>query len=334
VNRKTLVTDLLRTDRVGDAQDSANPTRVPSGAVRAMGLELGRLTEAADQANALRHQIANGSVVVDLDPNLIEPSFIADRLAPTDDADYRRLVESVRALGQKVPILVRPHPEAEDRYQIAYGHRRWQAALGLGIAVRAIVQSLTDVELVIAQGKENAERRNLSFIERALFAAHLQARGFDRATINAALAVQAAETSRLLGVAEAVPAPVIRAVGPAPKAGRPRWRELAELLGKAGAEEVTTRTLEASAFKRGGTNARFEYLLAALRDLTPSRSTRQAIADERGKPVVWFERTARSLHFWVDGEIVPTLGDYLLRCLPDLVKRFEHETDGRSPAVR
>ena len=42
--------------------------------------------------------------------------------------------------------------------------------------MRAIIQALTDAELVIAQGKENAERRNLSFIERALFAANLDVR--------------------------------------------------------------------------------------------------------------------------------------------------------------
>ena len=48
--------------------------------------------------------------------------------------------------------------------------------------VRAVVRTLSDAELVIAQGKENNERRDLSFIERALFAAHLEHRKFERPT--------------------------------------------------------------------------------------------------------------------------------------------------------
>ena len=136
----------------------------------------------------------------------------------------------IRKDGQALPILVRPHSNQVGIYQIAYGHRRWHAARELAIKVRAIIQALTDAELVIAQGKENAERRNLSFIERALFAANLELGGFDRATINAALAVHTTEVSRLLTVAAAIPAAIVTSIGPAPKAGRTRWMELAEFL--------------------------------------------------------------------------------------------------------
>ena len=55
--------------------------------------------------------------------------------------------------------------------------------------MRAVLRHLSDAELVVAQGKENNERRDLSFIERALFAAHLEERKFDRDTIQAALGV-------------------------------------------------------------------------------------------------------------------------------------------------
>ena len=119
----------------------------------------------------------------------------------------RRLVESIR--GDR-PAGADPGaadtPRGRERYQVAYGHRRREAAAELGVAVKAIVRAMSDTELVVAQGKENAERRNLSFIERALFAAHLESRGFDRATLNAALGVHTAEMTRLLAVAAAVPA--------------------------------------------------------------------------------------------------------------------------------
>ena len=140
------------------------------------------------------------------------------------------MVESIRLNGQQVPILVRPHPEKQGSYQTAYGHRRLRAAARVGKPVQAIVRDLTDVQLVLAQGKENTERRDLSFIERAFFARNLVERGFDRGLVQDALSLDKAEMSRFLQVAAAVPAPIVRAIGPAPKIGRPRWVRLAELL--------------------------------------------------------------------------------------------------------
>ena len=153
-------------------------------------------------------------------------------------------------------MLVRPHPEAPGRYQTAYGHRRIRAAARLGLPVRAIVRELTDGELVLAQGKENTERRDLSFIERALFAKALAERGFERAIVQDALSLHKSEVARLLQVAEAVPRHVAAAIGPAPKAGRPRWMALAELLksdaGRCRAEDEigTPRFLEADSDRR------------------------------------------------------------------------------------
>ena len=262
MKRKDLVNSLLSADPspASSATDDAKPARVAAGAVRAMGLELRHLTEQADEAQTLRQRINNGSIVVELDPGMLEPSFISDRLAPIDDPQYRQLVESIRKDGQALPILVRPHPDRMGIYQIAYGHRRWHAARELAVKVRAIVQTLTDSELVIAQGKENAERRNLSFIERALFAANLNAGGFDRGTINAALGVHTTELSRLLTVAAAIPAAIVKLIGPAPKAGRTRWMELVEYLQTTGSQQFAVQTLDTPSHKRLGTDARFRSI--------------------------------------------------------------------------
>ena len=54
--------------------------------------------------------------------------------------------------------------------------------------------------LVLAQGKENSERRDLSFIERAMFAVHLEERGFDRNVVMAALSVDKSEAAKLFAV--------------------------------------------------------------------------------------------------------------------------------------
>ena len=274
----------------------------------------------------LRKQIETGSLGLELDPEMLEPSFIADRLAPIDDPQYRQLVESIRKDGQALPILVRPHPDRTGIYQIAYGHRRWHAARELAIKVRAIVQTLTDTELVVAQGKENAERRSLSFIERALFAANLDAGGFDRGTINAALAVHTTELSRLLAVAAAVPAAIVALIGPAPKAGRTRWLELAEYLQANGAQQLAVEILDTPSLKRQGTDAQFEALMETLRNAASGRKVAEVIANARGEPVVRVIRSGRGLRIWVDGRFGQGFGAYLLRSLPDLMQRFDTET--------
>ncbi len=307
------------------------PARVPAHAVRAIGLEIGRLAEAAQDAVALRRQIEQGGIVLELDPTLVDPSFAADRLAPTDDAEYRRLVASVRAAGQLAPILVRPHPDRPGRYQVAYGHRRLAAAAELGMAVRAVVRPLSDVDLVVAQGKENAERRSLSFIERALFAATLAAGGFDRATLNAALAVHTAETTRLLAVAAAVPAELVRAIGPAPKAGRPRWLELAGLLDGPAAAAALAALLAEPGFASLPSDRRFDRVLATLRAAAVVPDD-LSIRDEAGMPVIRVERGRQHLRLTVDLRRAPGLGRLLLASLPDIVRAY---TEAKAnPAAR
>jgi ParB family chromosome partitioning protein len=332
MKRKDLVRSLLTPDpsSVQGEAGSTGPTRVAAGAVRAMGLELQRLTEQAGEAEALRRHFVDGTAVVELDPSLLESSFVTDRLAPTGDPAYRQLVASIKESGQQIPILVRPHPQRAGFYQIAYGHRRWHAARELGVTVRAIVKVLGDPAFVVAQGKENAERRNLSFIERAFFAASLEERGFDRPTINAALGVQSAETSRLLAIASSVPIDLVRAIGPAPKAGRPRWMELTGLLRSAEADQIVARILAQPGFTRQGSDARFDAVIAALRGSSPAPPRCEVITNAQGDPVIRVERTAHALTLSVDTRTAHALGAYLVESLPELVQRFEADAASRS----
>ena len=206
--------------------------RMPAGPVRSMSLTLDKMEE---EARALQKALAAGASVVELDPALIDRSFVADRFDAADDAAFEALKESIREHGQEVPVLVRPHPTQEGRFQAAYGHRRVKAARALGLPARAVVRPLTDAELVVAQGVENSARKDLSFIERATFARDLETRGFARVTIMAALAIDKTELSKMISVASALPDTLARAIGPAPKAGRRRWMELADLLKGKGA---------------------------------------------------------------------------------------------------
>ncbi|WP_439629568.1 plasmid partitioning protein RepB [Shinella sp.] len=256
---------------------AGEPGRTSSGAVKAMGLTLSSITREAEEARALRQALEEGERIVALDTDRIEASFVNDRLSDEDrdDADFLALVDSMRDSGQQVPILVRPAPVTdgggEGRYQVAYGHRRLKAARRLGQKVKAIVRALSDEELVLAQGKENAERRNLSFIERALFAQALVARGFERRLVGDALAVQKSELSRLLQVADSVPIRFVREIGPAPKAGRERWMALGALFENGNGAEIEKADDEVTSeqFRRVGSDERFQKLFDRLMHRAP-----------------------------------------------------------------
>lgn len=325
MKRRDLVQSLLSAEpQTPLAAATASKPRVPSGAVRAMGLELARLGDEAQQATRLREQIAAGDAVIDLDPALLERSFVSDRLARNDDADYRKLVDSMRESGQQVPILARPHPQAPGQYQIAFGHRRRDAAAELGIAVRAIVRPLSDQELVVAQGKENAERRDLSFVERAMFAAAMERRGFSRAVINASLGVLTSETTRLLAVAASVPGELVAAIGPAPKIGRPRWMELVQLLARQGALDEARDIAARPSFAGVSSDRRFEMIYAALKDAS-QRDHVYEFRNRHGALVIKAERFSRVLRLTVDERLAPGVGERLLHLLPGVVREQETE---------
>jgi ParB family chromosome partitioning protein len=324
MKRKDMLKSAFGPDPVAVPATAAAATeRVPSGAVRAMGLSLGRIGEDAARTAALEQQIARGEMVQDLDPAFVEPSFVEDRLARTADPDFRRLVESIGATGQQVPILVRPHPTRSGAYQVAYGHRRLNACMELARGVKAIVRTLTDAELVVAQGKENAERRNLSFIERATFAAHLERQGFERATIQSALSVHPAELTRFLAVSRGIPVEIIQAIGPSPRAGRPRWMELAKLLETPAQRDSMTRLAAQPSFRSAGTDARFDQAIETLRAApTEADNAATLIRNRDGQAVIRAERSPNTLRLVVDLKAAPGLDAHLLALLPGILGTF------------
>ena len=292
---------------------------VRSGAVGAMGRSLGRITQAAEEARAL---MAAGDTVVELDPASIDPSFVSDRLASGEG--FSELVELIRERGQQVPILVRPHPEQSGRYQIAYGHRRWRAAGELGRPVRAVVKTLSDADLVVAQGQENSARTDLSYIERALFAVSLEERGFDRSIVMSALAMEKTQLSRLITIGRAVPAALITAIGPAPKTGRPRWAALVDALAREDADSILEQTLARPDFRDVTSDARFVRVLSALSTSPGGRREGfvSAWRNSAGRAVVRIDQNARRTHLTVDERVEPSFGSFLIEQLPSLYESF------------
>ena len=259
--------------------------------------------------------------VLDLAPDLIDASFIEDRLGASQE-EIASLTDSMREHGQQVPILVRPHPDGGGRYQIAYGRRRLRAAAALGRTVRAVVKPLTDEQLVVAQGQENNERKDLSFIERALFAAELEARGFGRETIMAAMCVDKTGLSRLISSAVRIPPDVLRAIGPAPRTGRDRWAELALALDDEAALAKARAALAAPDFAQLASDERFGAALraASVKAKRAPRATLVKSAD--GKTVAQIRSERDKLSLIVDRKRQGAFAAFLIEELPALYARF------------
>lgn len=169
----------------------------------------------------------SSNAVRDIDPALIDDGGPKDRLA-FSDADVAELADSIRQHGQQVPIMVRPLPDQPGRYRIVYGRRRLRALRLIGVPAKALVRTLDDAQAILAQGQENSQRLDPSFIEKALFAAELAGSGYEPAVILDALAIDKPMLSRMNKVAREIPEEVVQLIGPAHGIGRRRWEDLAD----------------------------------------------------------------------------------------------------------
>ncbi|UCI10597.1 plasmid partitioning protein RepB [Mesorhizobium sp. B1-1-8] len=203
------------------------------------------------------------SSVVDLDPGLIDDSFVSDRLED-GEKEFSELKRAIQERGQDSPILVRPHPALGGRYQTVFGHRRVRVARELGKPVRAVVKQLADQDHVIAQGQENAARDNLSFIERALFAERILKNGHSAETIKSALALDDTTFSKMRSVSGNIPEEIILAIGAAKGVGRDRWWQLAKLMEHPANAARATDYIRSAEFAQATSDARFGGLFDAL----------------------------------------------------------------------
>lgn len=168
--------------------------------------------------------------VWELEPYQIEDTRVADRLDPSDVHDLR---SSIEATGQTVPILVRRHATEPDKYLLVYGRRRLEAIRTSDqlTKVRALIAHLDDDTAVQAQITENIARRDLSFIEKALFAHELIENDFgNQSRVAEVLTVTKSAISMALAIVESIGTDLIRAIGPAHGVGRPRWETLSKAL--------------------------------------------------------------------------------------------------------
>lgn len=289
------------------SEGEAAPSYPIRGASKSMIRSVGELARQADA-------FLEGEHVVEIDPALVDGSFVADRI-DDDNLAFEELREAIRASGQNSPVLLRPHPNRDGRYMIVYGHRRVRAARELGRKVRAVVKVVDDKMHVMAQGQENAARADLSFIEKAMFAKRLEDLGHERALIGTALASNEASVSKMISVVSRIPEDVISKIGAARGIGRERWVELSLLVGKK--RDEVGRVLGATEFVALGSDQRFAFLMSTLnasgkpvrktmsknRELSwmPTDQTVSVVGKSRGKgfSLDIKEREARQFGTWI-----------------------------------
>jgi len=209
------------------------------------------------------------SAIREIGPELIDDWGPTDRIDgftavnSEDESDgFEALKTSILEDGQQVPILLR-RSQTEGRFEAIYGRRRLRVCRDLGIKVKANVQDVDDATALLAKGLENAARRNLSFYEKARFAAAIQEAGHSSAVARKVLSVSASGLSHLTKITEHVPRDLGDLIGAAPKSGRPKWTQLAEDL-SAGKLSATGAISFVNALdaKKINSDARLDLLLA------------------------------------------------------------------------
>ncbi|WP_207101088.1 plasmid partitioning protein RepB [Paracoccus shandongensis] len=232
--------------------------------------------------------------IIEVPADLIDQAGFDDRL-DEDRQGIEALMASIRDYGQQVPVLLRHSPKIEGRYDVVFGRRRVAAMRRLGMPVKAMVRSLNDRELVVAQGQENSARKDLSFIEKANFARQMVAAGYDRKLVCDALSIDKTVISRMLSVIDALPEALIRAIGAAPSAGRDRWLALAQKAeGRAVADLLPLA-------QGADSDARFAAVLGAL-SAPPARPAAQPLQAADGRTIGQVRRGKTRTVIELEGE--------------------------------
>jgi ParB family transcriptional regulator, chromosome partitioning protein len=258
-----------------------------------------------------------------LDAGLIDASPFTDRLIDDDLDRFEAFVRNIADHGQKVPIQVRPHPEAVGRYQAVYGHRRVAAAKELGIPVNAHIVEVSDRDLAIAQGVENSARQDLSWIERALFAQRMDQAGIRARDMYTALSIDDAELARMRGVCRNIPIDVIQAIGRAPKVGRPRWVALAKSFAKnENAVQNIRDMLRSERIRRMESDARFSWVHELIAESKALGAGTAELRAADGFALGEVKYTSKELRIVASNDRGMAFADFVRAELPRLIDEF------------
>ena len=217
----------------GDAPPAGKPSRTAPGVLMAA---MGVMGDRDKEANELKKQLAQWEGAFParrIDTQLVDESRFANRdeggyAGPAWEAFKNELIESQ---GNVQPVVLRPSPDHDGRFEVVFGHRRTRACRECGLPVLAVVMPMKDAELFLMMERENRSREDLSPWEQGESYRRALQSGLYRSLRQLAHAVgrDPGIVSRYVAIAE-LPAPVLKAFR-SPVVIQKRWGEkLAEAV--------------------------------------------------------------------------------------------------------
>jgi|GEM_PF-895263 len=187
-------------DNVLDDLPPRDTAREPTGAYGSRRVE----ELAAAQAAAVGRAASEHRLISMVDPSSIEiDSLLRDRdlEAARQDPEYKELVDDIREVGIKTPLVVRMKPGGG--LLLVEGLRRLAAGLEIGLATVPAVERVyaSDQEAVGDMLRENLVRHNPPPMETALLFARLREDGWSDEQVSDLLRAKAWTISRIRTVA-------------------------------------------------------------------------------------------------------------------------------------
>ena len=264
--------------------------------------------------------------VQDIDPASIGSSRFTDRFDAGTEIDS--LVASIRESGQQIPVMLRATaPGSEVEYEPVYGRRRIAACRRIGIPVKAYVGEFSDYDLIVAQGLENAERLENSYIEKASFIVQMRDAGIDSRVIERSLNIHIDETYRMARVIRDIPEDLITAIGPAHGVGRRQWVALAQITKPIDKRRIQTAIKDIEEVT--DSSERFSRVLSRLSksaQTTAKPSAARSMADGR----VQVTRRGKQVGLKVTERTDEAFLDWLSEQTDDLYRQWKREIEGSS----
>ena len=265
------------------AHDQRSDLLRQNEALQEQAARAGELQTKLDESLADLKQWEGAKATRSIDPTDIRPSRFANRHASSYvTAEFEALKAELKEAGGNVqPVKVRQVSAEgrEGKYELVYGHRRWEACRQLGLPVLAVVDNIDDRELFAEMDRENRSRKDLSPWEQGVMYRRALDEGLysSNRKLAEALGVDLGAVGRSLILAD-LPSEVVEAF-PSPLALQFRWAKLLNDAIKDDAKGVKARAKELSArAPRPGAKETLELLIGAKgRGVEPFNPPRASI---------------------------------------------------------
>ena len=137
------------------------------GLGRGLSALMADIEPATERAAEVRGEEAPRRSELQIPIEHIQPNPDQPRRVFTEEA-LEELAASIREKGVIQPLILRPDPNAREKYQIVAGERRWRAAQRAQLhEVPAIVRDFDDTEVLEVAIIENIQRSDLNPMEEA-----------------------------------------------------------------------------------------------------------------------------------------------------------------------